>query len=151
MSEALIRTQIFTILSGVTDIGKVYDYERWSADWGAFISLFKSTVGSKDQIRGCEIARRAAPGGYDSNAEELIRHQYVIRMYMSLSDADATEKTFNALIEAVKSAFRFNFQLNDTCESAGPVSADIIEPRFFGSVLCHYAELSLPVIEMVTN
>ncbi len=151
MSESAIRAEIFSILSGVTDIGKVYDYDRWSADWGVFITLFKATISGKDQIRGCEITRRAAPGEYDSNAEELVSHQYVIKMYMSLSDADATEKTFNALIEAVKTAFRFNFELNGVCESAGPVSADIIEPRFFGSVLCHYAELSLPVRETVTN
>ena len=60
MPEAAIRTQIYTILGGVTNIGQVYDYERWAADWVTFINLFKTTIGTVDQIRGWEIGRRSA-------------------------------------------------------------------------------------------
>lgn len=150
MSEAAIRQQIFTDLSSVTNIGKVYDYERWAADWAVFINLFKTRINNVDQIRGWEIGRKAAPATYDSNAEETTNHQFFIKGYMGVKDSDATEKTFNTLIEAVRTKFRFNFKLNGTCELAGPISVDLIDTRTFGSVLCHYAELSLPVQELFT-
>jgi len=150
MSESLIRAQIYSILGGVTNIGKVYDYERWADDWEAFINLFKTMISSKAQIRGWEIRRRAAPSVYDSNAEEVITHQYILKGYLAVEDASSTEKTFNNLIEAIRTAFRFNFTLSGLCEMAGPISAEIIEERMFGSVLCHYCELSLPVKELNT-
>lgn len=150
MSESAIRTEIYNILSSVPDIGKVYDYDRWAADWPAFINLFKTTIAGKEQIRGFEIVRISALAAYDDNAEETTTHQYRIRGYMSLKDADATEKTFNSLIESIRDKFRFNFALNGKCEFAGPVSVDVIDIRTFGSVLCHYCELSLPVQELYT-
>lgn len=148
MSETAIRTEISGLLGSVTNIGKVYDYERWAADWATFINLFKANIGGVDQIRGWEIGRKAAQAQYDSNAEELTTHQFVIRGYMGVKDSDATEKTFNTLIEAIRTKFRFNFKLNGTCELAGPVNVDLIDTRTFGSVLCHYCELSLPVQEL---
>lgn len=150
MSETLIRAEIAGLLGSITNIGKVYDYERWAADWAVFINLFKTRINNVDQIRGWEIGRKAAQAQYDSNAEELTTHQFVIRGYMGVKDSDATEKVFTALIEAVRAKFRFNFRLNNLCEHAGPVSADLVDTRTFGSVLCHYCELSLPVQELFT-
>lgn len=150
MSESAIRAEIFSILSSVQDIGKVYDYDRWAADWGAFINLFKTVIAGKEHIRGFEIVRVSAPSQYDDNVEETVFHKYVIRGYMSLKDAEATEKTFNSLIESIRERFRFNFSLNGKCEFAGPVSVELIETRTFGAVLCHYCELTLPVQELYT-
>lgn len=151
MSEALIRTEIAGLLGSVTNIGKVYDYERWAADWAVFINLFKTRINNVDQIRGWEIGRKAAPAEYDSNNEETTRHQFFIKGYLGVKDSDATEKTFNTLIEAIRTKFRFNFKMNGTCELVGPVSVDLIDTRTFGSVLCHYCELSLPVQELFTS
>lgn len=148
MSESAIRTAIFNILNGVANIGKVYDYDRWSADWGTFINLFKDTSG---KICGWEICRKSAKADYDDNAEESTTHLYIMRGYMSLKDSSATEKTFNLLIEAIRNAFRFNFSLNNNCEFAGPVIIEVIDVRSFGSVLCHYSELNLPVREIVSQ
>jgi hypothetical protein len=153
MSEANIRTQIYTILSSVTNIGKVYDYERWANDWATFINFFKTTIGGIDQIRGWEISRRSAPEkqvGISSGTGKYERaHSFVIRGYLGVKDADATEKTFNALIEAIATAFRGNRKLNGTAERHDLIQTDIIEPRMFGSVLCHYAELSLTATERI--
>ena len=150
MSEALIRAEIAGLLGSVTDVGRVYDYERWAADWATFIALFKTRINNVDQIRGWEIGRKAAPAEYNSNNEETTRHQFFIKGYMGVKDSDATGKTFDALIEAIRTKFRFNFRLNGKCEHAGPVSIDLIDTRTFGSVLCHYTELSLPVQELFT-
>lgn len=143
MGEATIRTAIYNILNGVTDIGKVYDYERWAADWTTFINLFKTTIGGVDQIRGWEIGRRSAPEKLFTMGLNLRDHVYVLRGYMGVNDSNATEKTFNNLIESIADAFRSNDRLNDAAESHDLIQADIIEFRVFGGVLCHYAELSL--------
>ena len=151
MSESAIRAQIKTILEAVTNIGKVYDYERWSADWTAFINLFKITVSGVDQIRGWEISRRSVGEkkvviGVGSLAHED-DHLFIIKGYMSVKDASATEKTFNTLIESIKTAFRANPNLNATCERHGRIQAPVIDFRIFGDVFCHYAELNLTVYE----
>jgi len=153
MPESAIRTAIYNILSAVTNIGKVYDYERWAADWTTFINLFKTTIATVEQIRGWEISRRSVGEkqaiikmGSQAHEDD---HTYVIRGYMGVNDASATEKTFNALIESVRTAFRDNKNLNGTCERQGRIQASIIEFRLFGGVLCHYAELTLTVYERI--
>lgn len=145
MSEAAIRQQIATTMKAIPDIGKVYDYERWAADWNVFISLFKDATG---KILGWEIARIGLQTSTISNQEDEDQHQYVIRGYMGLQDAARSEIAFNALIESVRLAFRRSFTLSDTCELAQPIQVTVIEPRTFGSVLCHYCELRLTAQEI---
>jgi hypothetical protein len=153
MSESTIRTAIYNILSGVTNIGKVYDYERWAKTWEEFINLFKATIGGVDQILGWEIYRRSAKEekitiGIGSNEDE-ITHVFIIAGYMGVKDASATEKIFNTHIETIATAFRSNRTLNDSAEDNGGIQRDIIDTRMFGSVLCHHVELSLTVIKRI--
>ena len=44
MSEVLIRAQTKSILSGVTGISNVHDYQRWAKDWAKFLNLFKEVT-----------------------------------------------------------------------------------------------------------
>ena len=153
MPEATIRAQIYVILSGVTDIGKTYDYERWAADWGTFINFFKTTIGGVDQVRGWEIGRRSATEkkiviGIGAASQEKT-HVFVIRGFLGVNDASATEKTFNALIEAIAKAFRTNKTLNGTATNHDYIQAEVIDTRMFGGVLCHHAELTLTVYERI--
>jgi hypothetical protein len=153
MSESAIRAQIDAILSGVTNIGKVYDYERWASDWSTFIGFFKTTISDVDQIRGWEIGRRSYAEkkvviGVGSSSHEGT-HVFIIRGYLGVNDASATEKTFNALIEAVAAAFRTNKTLNGTAKDHDYIQAEVIDARMFGGVLCHYSELSLTVYERI--
>ncbi len=146
MSETVIRQQIYTILSGVPNVGKVYDYERWTADWNQFLTLFKDAVSGR--ILGWEISRVAVESQFLSRVEEEATHRFVIKGYLAVKDADATDKMFNGLIEAIRSTFRGNVTLNGVAELAGPMAAPIIDVRTFGSVLCHYGELHLAVSEI---
>lgn len=146
MSESMIRQQIYTILSGVPGVGKVYDYERWSVDWTKFVTLFQDSASGR--ILGWEMSRVAVESQFLSRVEEEVTHRFVIKGYLGLKDADATEKLFNGLIEAIRAAFRGNVTLNGVAELATPLTAPIIDVRTFGSVLCHYAELHLAVTEI---
>jgi hypothetical protein len=148
MSEQTIRQQIFTTLQTVPNIGKVYDYERWSVDWNKFISLFKDNASGR--ILGWEIGRSAGQGQFLNQIEEERTHHYSIRGYMGVQDADATEKLFNALIESISTTFRGSLDLNGACMQASALSAAVIDTRSFGSVLCHYCELQLTATEILT-
>lgn len=143
MSESIARTGIYTILNAVTDVGKVYDYERWAKDWGTFINLFKTTISGKAQIRGWEIKRKAAK----EDATNAKTHIYGINGYMGVDDSAASEKTFNAVIEAIATAFRADKTLNKAVLGHDFIQVELIEPRMFASVLCHCAELSLVVYD----
>jgi len=153
MSESAIRAAIYTVLRAVEDIGKVYDYERWTSDWTTFINLFKTTISNEDRILGWEISRRSVgekqaviKAGSQAHEDD---HLFIIRGYMAVNDASETEKTFNQLIENIRTAFRENKNLNGACERHGRIQAPIIEFRTFGGVLCHYTELNLTVYERV--
>jgi hypothetical protein len=143
VTESGIRTAIYNLLAAVTDIGKVYDYERWAADWATFINLFKTTISGTPQIRGWEIGRRAVK----EDNMPVRSHIYVIRGYMGINDAAATEKTFNALIEAIAAKFRDGQPLSGAALGHDFIQAELIDARMFGAVLCHYCELSLTVYE----
>lgn len=145
MSEATIRAQIKTILSGVTGIGVVHDYERWSKDWTTFLTLFKHVAGGR--INGWIITRSAVEELEETTSHEPSIHQYKIKGIYALKDSAASEKAFNTLIEAIRAAFRTNYQLNDTASHTTPLKVPVIENRVFGSVLCHYCEMTLTAEE----
>ena len=143
MSESAIRTEIYNIFSGVSNIGKVYDYERWAADWNIFINLFKTTIAGKDQIRGWEIRRSTFDKSIMTvgDSEDPTGHKYIISGYLGVKDAYETEKVMNALIETIIEALRQHRTLNDK----GYIDSieGVIDTRTFGSILCHCAELTL--------
>jgi hypothetical protein len=141
----LVRSKIKALIESVPDTGIVHQYERWTADWGKFITLFKATSG---EILGWEISRSAAPGIYLNTVEEQINHRYLIRGYMGLQDATETELSFNEKIEAIRDAFRSDMTLGGMNELPVGFDCRLIEPRSFGSVLCHYAEIIIEVQEV---
>jgi hypothetical protein len=150
MRLADIREQIKTIISGVPGIGIVHDYERWSADWNKFLDHYKSADG---RINGWTITRGATPERWLTNIDYERVYEITIRGYYGLKDSAASEIGFQNLIEAICDEFRGNDTLNGTCETVCPefgsmagksgIQVITVEPKLFGSVLCHYCELRL--------
>lgn len=155
MSEATIRARLDTILSGVSNIGKVHSYDRFSSDWSSFLDLFKATIGGTDQIRGWAISYNgnSAPGDDPREfGNRWVRSQrFLIRGYMGLDDSAATEKTFAALAESVQSAIDGDTTLyaQGTYYETPPTEIRVFDLRLFGSVLCHYCEILVTVKEFV--
>ena len=149
MSLANIRDQIETILGGVSGIGVVHNYDRWSDTWPKFLAHYK--VAATGKINGWAITRTKTPEESDSFEKHARDHEFTIRGYYGLKDADASEIVFQDLIEAICTEFRSNFTLNSTCDESGPIQVGLVENRIFGTVLCHYCELSIMARERVTN
>ena len=150
MSLSAIRTQIKTTLEGVSGIGTVHEYERWANDWKGFLELFKT---SANVINGWMITRRKTPERWRT-AEEYERvFEFAILGVYGLKDDDATEKTFQDLIEAICAAFRQDPDLGGACETTHPefgslagrsgVQVEVVENRVLGSVLCHFCVLRI--------
>jgi hypothetical protein len=143
MSESTVRAGIYELVGAISDIGIVHDYERWAADSARFIDLFKTTIDGVAQIRGVEITRGSA--AEDETPER--KHTYKLKCYMGLKDEDATEKTFNTIVEAICDAFRADQTIGGVAGGHDYAQVATIELRMFGSVLCHYAELAVTVYE----
>ena len=143
MSYANIRDYLKTKLQAVDGIGVVHDYDRWAADWAALVNLYVSN----DKLNGWHITRKATGEAWKSLPVVERAHTYEIIGIYALKDADASEKTFQDLVEKVMEELRFDFTLGGNCQQTGPLKLETLEPRMFGSVLCHVAVLKLPVQE----
>ena len=138
MSEPVILEQIQVILGAVSGVGVVHDYERWADTWEKFLEHFKTGDG---KINGWTISRFKLDEICESSSHDLTVHHYRIRGHYGLNDAEASERTFQGIVDAVVAAFRANYRLNDTAHNTTPLAATVIENRTFGGVLCHYCEL----------
>lgn len=149
-----IREQIKVILCGVSGIGVVHDYMRFSNNWGKFISLFKDADG---KINGWMFTRKKTPKSLQTKGDSNRTHHFVLYGFYALQDDQESEIVFQDLIEAIDAKFASYDTLNGTCFCCSPtqdaqdkadgIQVDVVEVRMFGDVLCHYAELSLYVQE----
>lgn len=149
MAYATILAKIKSEIEEITDIGIVNDYLRHSKDWTTFLNLFRPT--GKTYIRGWEISRSATDEIYDDvNVTSRRTYTFLIRGYAQLDDSASSEKTFQGLLESICDKFRGNPTLDATATLTGPVQITSVDIKTFGSVLCHYAELSIIIMERKT-
>lgn len=158
MSIPAIREQIKVVLAGVPGIGVVHDRERFAADWGKFLNLFKDADG---RINGCMFSRESRRRVQATMGETEKAHVFVIRRFMGLKDGEETGILFDDHLEELADAFDGDETLSDTCRTINPdwgpmegavgLQIDLSEIRMFGTVLCHYAECKLCAIEAKEN
>lgn len=153
-----IREQVKRIMSGVDGIGVVHDYERWANTWEKFLELFKDADG---KINGWTFSRAQTVQRKESLGEIEKAHILRFRGYCGVRDRDASEIVFQGVIDSLID--RFNEadaeNLDGACLTTYPdwgpmdgavgLQMDMVEPRKFGAVLCHYAEGRLCALETV--
>jgi hypothetical protein len=141
-----IRAAIKARLEAVADIGLVHDYERYAAEQSRFRQLY----GAGGRILGWNISRVAARETFVDTGRWSVLTSWRIKGYMSLDDADQSEKLFDARIDAIRDAFRADDELGgavltsirpDNSESGIQVLDQ--RPVLFAGVLCHHALLGL--------
>ena len=138
-----IRARIKSDLEAIEGIGVVHDYERWASDWGKFLDLMKDPV--TQTIRGWTITRESSEGEREAPAEANRYPVYVVRGYWGLSDLNASERAFDDLVEAVQDALGADVTLGGIVDHVEEPIVRALEPRMYGSVLCHYAEIATKV------
>lgn len=147
MSEAAIRILLKAIIESVTDIGLVHDYRRMATTDKEFIDKFVTTIDNTRQVRGWQIYREGAAEDPHTTAAP---HNYVIEGYMGIQDANATEKTFTALTEAIRTAVRSDTTLYNAGYAHHPVQIPTQNELSFGGVLCHHAKMTLLIYDFIT-
>lgn len=143
MSEAALRSYIVSLVESVSGIGVVHDYERWAAQWSDLLALYKTN----NVLNGWYVTRRRTEAQWEAMPVIRRRHEFEVCGIYSLDDSAGSEKTFQALIEAIDAAVRFDHSLGGNAIIAGPLQVEEVEARMFGSVLCHYCRLLLPAEE----
>ena len=140
MNEQDLRNSIKNVLMGITGIGQVYDYERFARDWSTFLAFFKNPAMNPPVILGWEITKNGI--GITKVAQKFrLSHNFVIKGYLGVNDAGKSDVLFNALILVIVQAL-LDAKLPGPGGSAIAMpQVDRIEPREFGAVLCHYAEI----------
>lgn len=150
MSLTEIRTEIKAIIEGVSGIGIVHEYLRWSSTSSKFLTLFKD---KSDKINGCMMTRvktveDAVSGGRTSDRD----HKFRIICIYGLDDDGESELYFqDTIVEGICTKLRSEKTLCNRTVALGVPQVEIVEPRKFGSVLCHYAEITVSVEEIVSR
>jgi hypothetical protein len=150
MSTSTIRAAIAATISGISGIGLVHEFERYSKRQSDFVEFFtegRKLLGWIVQRRGTE--ERAAAVDYNR-----VIDRWEITGFMALEDAAQTELTFNTKIDEIRDAFRSDETIGGVVESIQVnglygVQVDGIEPVMFGATLCHRARLSLSTVTTI--
>lgn len=146
MSLAAVVTKIAAVIGGVADAGVVHEYHRYVANDADLRALLVSGgrlqawMITLDPENPYETFRKPAN-------HELSVYRFLLRRYYALDDSDASEVVHRNHVEAVIAAFRANKKLDNTVIESGPVLWKTADHRQFAGVLCHFAELRLPVLE----
>lgn len=150
MSQADILAEIKTIVSGVSGIGVVHDYERSSRGVGEWLDIM--TSGGK--INGWTISREATESEWEHHTTNRLRHVFKIKGYYAVDDANTSEKTFQALVDLVRKAFNRQETLSGDALISGPAQIDFVGIREIApdsSYFVHVAELTLAADERETR
>lgn len=148
-----LRDAIATKMNAVPNIGVVQSRERLAADYDTFLALFKDSASG--EIRGWTITwgdNRNVMDEYAGFGQMAWQYEFVIRGYLGFNDANNTEDQFGVLVEAVRDSLQQSrtFGVASVVPFSTEVSVDHHEKRWFGSVLCHFAEVTVNVC-MVEN
>src|ERR1041384_5983741 len=116
--------EVKNILDAVTGIGKVNAFRRAVNTEKDFADAYIDEETS--QLRAWDITRESTVSNDRTVGATQERHLLVIRGYMSVKDADATEQTFQNLIEDVRAALRAERNLNGKVLDTTPVQARLV-------------------------
>lgn len=147
MTLAEQRAALKTVLDAVTGIGKTYDYfvaSQHEAELRAqftldgrlhvwFLTLADDEAFTEQRMVGCS----------------RVTGKWWLHGYYALNEQGASEKDFEAVVQAVLTAFRADAQLAGAAIDSGPMRIKTFEHRMFCGVLCHYAQHEITVLSEV--
>jgi len=157
MSLSAIRTALKNLVAGVTgiDASNVHDYDRLAKDWDEYLGHYKHPV--TGVINTWIVTRESTQEALVAAASKAdMNHLFVIKGFYSVGkDDDATEKTFEDLVEAIRTALRAE---QKTDQVLGGTAYNITSPQLrvsvqqkFGAVWCHHAQITVSVKERVST
>jgi hypothetical protein len=152
---AVVRAAIKTTLDSVTGIGATFDYFRGAQDMTeAERDALMATVGGRFHVWFLSMAdeRPYLTKRYPATHEHSV-YGFSLHGYYAVDEANASEKTFALLCEAVIAKFRqakpglASSAFTNVVDEQGPVEWVVSGHKTFCGVLCHYARLDVATRE----
>ena len=156
VSAGSIRADIYAIVNAIStpDPGQVHDYKRWAVLYDDFLSKFKTTISGENFVRGCEVECGTFTTErlqfHETGQAGTIRDwTFYVHAYLTWNDSDESEKTAEALAEAIGNALDDSDVLHTSCFYYYAHEAQLVnyEPRLFGNILVHYIRIQQNVTE----
>lgn len=150
-----ITTAIKGILEGISGVGVVQEYHRYTRTPEGFREYFTELVDQYTRTANVWLITRDA---FSQTAEgvpipqEIREHLFMISGYVGLKDSAGTEETFQDLVDEIVSALesRKRLGLDDTSIHVRPPQVPVIDHAWFGPLLCHHCDIQLRVLERRT-
>jgi hypothetical protein len=142
------RAAIVAKLATVADIGRVNNYERYSADFEGLKAHYVAQIDGAEQLRGWYVRRTGRKQQSPALGRYVITESWLIKGFMALADEAESELVFDDLCEVVIETFRTDETLGDAVASTvmddGTAGLQMDSgPVMFAGVLCHSASLTL--------
>ena len=140
-----IRDAIHAKLSGVAGIGIVHKFERYLKREAELMAAYVSG----GTLKGWNIRRISSLENFRAVSRYVVTHRWRISGYRAIDDAVESELLFDALLEAIRDAFRTDETLGLTDvitilpEGQAGIQLEDSGPVMFAGVLCHGARLAL--------
>jgi len=147
-----ISTAIKGILEGVSGVGVVQEYHRYTRTPEGFKEFFTELVSQYERTASAWLISRDSLSQTTTGMPipwEMREHQFVISGYVGLKDSTGTEETFQDLIDEIVDAFesRKELGLAGIVEYVRPLQVPVIDHAWLGPILCHHCEIQLAVLE----
>lgn len=148
---APVRTAIRNKIAGVAGMGNVHDYERYAKEQSALIAQYRTGAQTGNRIYGWFVSMVRVREIFNHVGRWTRDVDWNVVGYMSVDDADATEKKIAAQFDLMADAFRDDDMLGGavtTCiiDAQGNKSGlqlDDLGHVLFAGVFCHRARASL--------
>ncbi len=144
-----VRALIVTSLNSISNIGTVHHYQRYAARTKQMADLYSVN----GQLRGWYVRRLAQKDSLGPGQLVTEDTKWLIRGYLAVDDANASELVFDGLIDQVLTKFRINSVLEDPLATLDPFTTRVesqsgalleeSQPVLFCDVLCHSAKIIL--------
>lgn len=122
MSQDTLLAEVVSILGGVSGVGAVHDYERYSRSYSEWIELMSDS----NIVNGWTVSRESTQAERETVATIKNRHLFRIKGYYKLDDPNASEQTFQNLLDSIRAAFFNKKTLNGAAMNSDPVTVDLV-------------------------
>ncbi len=144
MSETAITAELKSILEGVSGMGPVHDYERFSRSLAVMRDLLKDITG---KINSCMIVFEGTDFLNVTMPVIDMAHNYSIELIMDLDDENDSTTPFKALLHAAFLAIIKSININGKARRIDNITkkSTTIDDEKAGKTLFHYGIIELRV------
>ena len=142
-----LTSALVSQIDAVSGVDYVYGYQRYIADWTNYLALFKRSSGSDINGWWVTLANPSITTAADVFGANEWTYHFLITGIMGVKDSANTEATILGQAEAILATLHTETTLGVSGVTVGDLFPQlrIVEHRMFGSILCHYCEITLDV------